>query len=179
VRQICDGLGHIKMAELSPNNVSAWNGDAPRARHRLDVQRHLARPARDANSDLGLVHWACDRVKGSRPKIGYSDEEPNALTGDQLVRLFVAMREHEPLFATMAMNGMRFAEASALQWNDIDVDIGKIQVRRNQQSWSPALEDKPLDAMLDRLLRDIIAQLTIAPLVCEALEGHIAGGKDR
>src|SRR6185312_10404190 len=48
----------------------------------------------------------------------------------------LAMKEHEPawypLFATMAMTGMRFGEASALQWKDIDFDVGKISVRRNQ-----------------------------------------------
>jgi len=46
------------------------------------------------------------------------------------------MKEHEPawypLFATMAMTGMRFGEASALQWKDIDFAVGKVSVRRNQ-----------------------------------------------
>ena len=32
----------------------------------------------------------------------------------------------------MAMTGMRYGEASALQWNDIDFEVGKVAVRRNQ-----------------------------------------------
>jgi hypothetical protein len=63
---------------------------------------------------------ACERVVGPRQLGGYDDENPNALVADEFGRLFIAMRDHEPtwfpLFATMAMTGMCFAEASALQW---------------------------------------------------------------
>ena len=139
VRMICDGLGHIQMGELSPDHVSTWLAMLPEHFSGWTcngILRVLRVMTRDAKADLRLVHWACDRVKGTRPQLGYSDEEPNALTGPQLGRLFVAMREHEPawfpLFATMALTGMRFAEASALQWKDLDFGAGKIRVRRNQ-----------------------------------------------
>lgn len=66
----------------------------------------------------------------------YNDEEPNALTAEELGRMLVAMKEHEPawfpLFATLAMTGMRYGEATALQWGDIDFEMGKLTVRRNQ-----------------------------------------------
>jgi integrase len=44
------------------------------------------------------------------------------------------MRLHEPawfaLTATLAMTGMRFGEATALKWSDLDVQGGEIIVRR-------------------------------------------------
>jgi integrase len=36
------------------------------------------------------------------------------------------------LFATMAITGMRFAEASTLQWNDLDFPRAKLSVCRTQ-----------------------------------------------
>jgi integrase len=136
---ICDGLGYIAIAELEPGIVTEWLG-ALSSRlgdsSRMGLLRVLRTMTRDAKADLRLTHWACERVVGPRQLGGYDDENPNALVADELGRLFIAMRDHEPtwfpLFATMAMTGMRFAEASALQWADVDFDAGKISVRRNQ-----------------------------------------------
>jgi len=138
VRLICAGLGQIKMAELAPGQVADWLTALP-AHYSgatcMGLLRVLRTMTRDAKADLRLVHWACDRVGPPRPMAHYDEENPNALTADQLGRLFVSMREHEPtwfpLFATMAMTGMRFAEVSGLQWSDVDFKVGKIKVRRN------------------------------------------------
>jgi integrase len=139
IQQICDGLGDIPIAELSPGTVADWLASLSReysGSSCMGLLRVLRTMTRDAMADLRLTHWACERVTGPRQLGGYTDENPNALTAEELGRLFVAMREHEPawfsMFATMAMTGMRFAEASALQWDDIDFDAGKISVRRNQ-----------------------------------------------
>src|SRR5579862_2027204 len=139
VRTICEGLGDIRMAKLSPGDVSDWLavlGTTCSAWTVNGVLRVLRVMTRDAKADLRLVHWACERVSGPRLHGRYSDEEPNALSADELARMLVAMKQHEPLwfplFATMAMTGMRFGEASALQWRDLDFDVGKISVRRNQ-----------------------------------------------
>jgi integrase len=138
VRVIRAGLGDIRMADLAPGQVADWLAALPShysGATCMGLLRVLRTMTRDAKADLRLVHWACDRVGPPRPLAQYDEENPNALTADELGRLFVSMREHEPawfpLFATMAMTGMRFAEASALQWSDIDLDVGKIKVRRN------------------------------------------------
>jgi integrase len=141
VQVICDGLrlGHLRMAELAPGEVADWLADLGTRCSKWTVNgvlRLLRVMTRDAKADLRLVHWACERVSGPRLEGRYSEEQPNALSADELARMLVAMKEHEPLwfplFATMAMTGMRFGEASALQWRDLDFDIGKISVRRNQ-----------------------------------------------
>ncbi|HEU0037119.1 MAG TPA: tyrosine-type recombinase/integrase [Kofleriaceae bacterium] len=138
LRQICEGLGDGRMADLTPGDVSDWFASLPRHLSAATCNgylRVLRVMTRDAKADLRLVHWACDRVM-IRPPDRYTDEEPNALSASELGRMLVAMKEHEPawypLFSTMAMTGMRFGEASALQWKDIDFEVGKISVRRNQ-----------------------------------------------
>lgn len=137
LREICNALGHVHMAGLSPGEVSDWFASLPKHLSSSTCNRYLRVlrvMTRDAKADLRLVHWACDRVT-TRPIDRYSDEEPNALSASELGRMLVAMRAHEPawypLFAAMAMTGMRFGEASGLQWKDIDFDVGKILVRRN------------------------------------------------
>ncbi len=137
LRVICEALGEIRMADLTPGDVSDWFASSPShlsASSCNGYLRVLRVMTKDAKADLRLVHWACDRVT-TRQTDRYSDEEPNALSATELGRMLVAMREHEPawypLFATMAMTGMRFGEASGLQWRDIDFDVGKISVRRS------------------------------------------------
>ncbi len=136
---ICEGIGHFKMAELTPGDVNHWLSNLPTTMggwRCAGILRVLRTMTRDAKADLQLTHWACERVTAPRALIRYSDEDPNALTAEQLGRLFAAMREHEPawfpLFATMALTGMRFAEATALQWIDIDTTARKITIVRNQ-----------------------------------------------
>lgn len=138
LRQVCDAFGHIRMADLTPGDVSDWFASLPARLSPSTCNRYLRVlrvMTRDAKAELRLVHWACDRVM-TRPTDRYTDDEPNALSANELGQMLVAMREHEPawypLFATMAMTGMRFGEASALQWKDIDFEVGKISVRRNQ-----------------------------------------------
>lgn len=179
IRVICEGLGHFKMADLTPGDVSHWLTNLPPTNggwRCAGILRVLRTMTRDAKADLRLTHGACERVSPPRTLIRYSDEDPNALTADQLARLFVAMREHEPawfpLFATMALTGMRFAEASALQWSDIDANAQKISVARNQYrgmlSTPKTVGSRrsiPLVAELAEILEDHKRALADAPVV--------------
>jgi len=138
LREICPSLGDIRMADLTPGDVSDWFASLPAHLGASTCNRYLRvlrTMTRDAKADLRLVHWACDRV-ATRPTTRNSEDDPNALSANELGRMLVAIREHEPawypLFATMAMTGMRFGEASALQWKDIDFNVGKVVVRRSR-----------------------------------------------
>lgn len=73
----------------------------------------------------------CARVK--RPSVRtYTEDDPNCLTAEQLDRLAQAIpAPWYPLFVTMAFTGLRFGEASALMWTDIDYERGLIHIRRN------------------------------------------------
>ena len=64
------------------------------------------------------------------------DAPKRALTPDEARALLVDMRDHEPaiypLVATQFVLGCRFAEVSALKWEDIDLATGLVQIRRGQ-----------------------------------------------
>jgi integrase len=85
----------------------------------------------DACADLGINLNPAARVRAlpTGPR-----EADNCLSGSELQEVLEAMKEHEsdwyPLFATLAMTGMRFGEATALRWEDLSDDC--ITIRRAQ-----------------------------------------------
>lgn len=139
LNRIVADLGSVYMDKLTPGMVTDWLQVQARTMSGWTCHgalRVLRTMTRDALVDLRLTRWPCERVVPPKPLNRYDEDEPNALTGEELGRLFVAMQEHEPywlpLFATMAFTGLRFAEASALKWSDIDFEAGTIAVRRSQ-----------------------------------------------
>ncbi len=62
------------------------------------------------------------------------EEEPNAVTAVGLRALYDEMRRSEarwfPLFAVIAFTGLRFCEAAALRWGDVDLSSGALRIRR-------------------------------------------------
>ena len=136
--QIMAGLGDVYMDRLTPGMIADFLADKAREYSGwtcVGMLRILRTMTRDAMADLRLEYWPCERVGRPKAVAQYTDEEPNALTAEELGRLWEAMRANEPawfpLFATMALTGLRFAEASALKWGDIDSGRGTIHVRRN------------------------------------------------
>lgn len=137
--RINDVLGEIEMAALTPAIVSDYLADEAERYSgwtcvgRLRILRTMTR---DAQAELGLDRWACERVTRPKPVERYSEEKPNALSAKELAKLWETMRESEPamfpLFAVMATTGLRFAEATALKWSDIDAEAEVIHIRRNQ-----------------------------------------------
>ncbi len=139
LNRIVADLGSVYMDKLTPGMVTDWLQVQARTMSGWTCHgalRVLRTMTRDALVDLRLTRWPCERVVPPKALNRYDEDEPNALTGEELGRLFVAMQEHEPywlpIFATMAFTGLRFAEASALKWSDIDFEAGTIAVRRSQ-----------------------------------------------
>ena len=89
----------------------------------------------DAVVEFDLPRNPSQRVKSLPVRI-WDDENPNILTALELGRLLEAVKQvapqHYPLVATLAFTGLRFGEASALQWGDIDEEAGLIRIRRAQ-----------------------------------------------
>jgi integrase len=139
LNRIVADLGSVYMDKLTPGMVTDWLQVHARTMSGWTCHgalRVLRTMTRDAQVDLGLSRWPCERVVPPKALNRYDEDDPNALTGEELGRLFVAMQDHEPywlpLFAAMAFTGQRFAEASALKWSDIDFEAGTIAVRRSQ-----------------------------------------------
>jgi integrase len=91
----------------------------------------------DATIEHRLPRNPAERVP-CLPEVGYSDEQPNSLTAEQLATLLDAVRTHSPqwyaLFAVLAFTGARVGEVTALKWDDIenrDDAFGVIVIRRS------------------------------------------------
>jgi integrase len=72
----------------------------------------------------------------SLPTRSWDDGNPNILSAQELGTVLGAVKkltpQHYPLVATLAFTGLRFGEASALRWEDIDDAAGLIRIRRAQ-----------------------------------------------
>lgn len=84
---------------------------------------------------------ACDEYRLPNPVLrvlalpeGRAEDDPNSLTEDELQVLLAAFKEHAPqdypLVLTLALTGLRWGEATALKWGDLDREKGVIRVRR-------------------------------------------------
>ncbi len=139
-------LGHRHVDELTPAMIKAWLADEAQRPGRggdgtvsgytvLGMLRVVRTVTRDAQVDLRLPYWPCERVKCPKPLSEYTDDE-NALAPDELGRLFESMRTMEPdtfpLFALMAFTGLRFCHAHAVEWADLDLDAGTYRITRSR-----------------------------------------------
>lgn len=139
LEKFCDAYGGLAIDKLTPKLVNDWL--ATMAKH---YSGHTCRGAlrvvrtmtRDAQADYQLQHWACDRVVEPKPVEEYTEEEPNSMEASELHEFFKVHRSTEPrlfpVVATMAMTGLRFGEATALEWRDIDFEKGIITITRCQ-----------------------------------------------
>ena len=66
------------------------------------------------------------------PRPARLDAADRALTLEQLGRLFEAMRGHrfERFWTVLVTTGLRFGEAAALRWSDVDLDKRELRVLR-------------------------------------------------
>lgn len=131
-------LGSVWIDELSPRMVTDWlHAEAATLSGVtcLNMLRVVRTMTKDATAELQLQRWACDRVKAPKPVRGYADGE-NALTPEELFKLFQSMRTqspwHLPLFAFMAYTGLRFCEAHALRWSDVDFETRTAVIVRSR-----------------------------------------------
>jgi integrase len=142
-------LGDYWLDAIDPRDVTdAMEGwieggtSVDTANGRLRVLRTFAREERVAAIVEGVA--AMDRAVRDDERV---EDEGRGLTLEELRRLLdrgprawltndgtvmPAWRRAWALIATMAWTGLRFGEASALEWSDIDLDGGTIRVRRAQ-----------------------------------------------
>jgi integrase len=139
---IAPHIGSIKLAKLTGSQVNALyaklaetgrkdakTGLSPMTVHHVHSCLHKA--CKDA------VRWGCisrnplDAADPPRTK-GDSAREMQTWTKEQL-RAFlesVAGERLSPLWHTIAMTGMRRGEAIGLRWSDVDLENGRLSVRR-------------------------------------------------
>ena len=132
-------FGEYYVDVITPLDVKAWvaelsdryAGNTVRNSFRLLRQIFL-----DAVDDLGLAKDPCARVE--LPELHrWTEDDPNLFANPKhLSTLLEGFHEHEaewyPLAATLAWTGLRFGEATALEWDDLDEHKAVIRVRRAQ-----------------------------------------------
>jgi integrase len=117
----------------------------------------------DAVAEFRLAHDPTARIK-RMPKRRRPDDDPNVLSAGELGRVMAVFRdtepEHYPLALTLALTGIRYGEATALRWSDIDEAGAVIRIERAQwhgivgETKTGNVRTVPLTAELAEVLRD-------------------------
>lgn len=154
-KRILPALGDYYYDALTPIDVQKWVDDAMRrgwwsemkgsktenklvrrtyTRKSIEVWFRVFRTmSRDAMVALDLPRDPTMRV--SLPEKEWDQaSEPNALSAQELVAFLAAMKrdfpQHYGLVAMLAYTGLRFCHASALKWDDWNIEAGVIRVVR-------------------------------------------------
>jgi len=116
----------------------------------------------DAVAEFRLPHDPTARIK-RMPKRRRPDDDPNVLSAVELGKVMAQIRDHEPehypLALTLALTGLRYGEATALRWSDVDEESAVIRVVRAQwhgivgETKTGNVRSVPLTAELAEVLR--------------------------
>ena len=161
---IVPDLGAIYLDAVTKQDVELWLLEQGRVFPAVTANgwlRILKALFADASEDFGFPNPAI-RVKAledDRP-----DEDPNSLSEKELKLLLDAFRQHQPQFyplvLTLALTGLRWGEATALKWSDLDQERGVIHVRRAH--WRGRLKKlknkRPRTAPLPPVLFEVLTQ---------------------
>ena len=114
-------LGDLYLDAIRPSDVTSYLSARRAAGNTVLNELRLLRViARDSVAEgLAPAYW-CDRVK--QPEVDvYTEDDPNLLRADQLRDLVAALpRQWLALTMLMSLTGLRWGEASALRWEDIE-----------------------------------------------------------
>src|SRR5215217_432997 len=125
-------FGRMKLRNLTTTHARALYrqkldaGLAPRTVNYIHTTRSKA--LKDAVADGLIPRTVTEGVKAPRPK----KKEINPLTAEQSRRLLEAARgeRFEALYVVALTAGLREGELLGLRWEDIDLESGKLSVRR-------------------------------------------------
>ena len=170
-------LGRVRLAKLTPQHLQAWMATLETKGVSAGRRRYARVVLRTALNTA--IRWRLITMNAATlidaPRT--TSREIRPLNPDEARALLDACREH-PLdaFVTVALGcGLRLGEALGLQWADVDLDAGTLQVRRAVQRFGgdaaarrPLLvERKRLRAALKATLRTPDASDTRARLAEE------------
>lgn len=145
-RHILPVLGCRRIEELRPKDIASYlaadKGSANNRRNRLALLRQLAR---DALADGFTAMDFVARVRAPRVPTSYTEEDPNLLSPEELVRLLEALPpQWRCIVYLLALTGLRWGEVSGLRWDD--VDLGKAMLRVRRTNWKGLAQAPKTDA---------------------------------
>jgi integrase len=131
-------LGDFFIDKITEGEIRQWMTELSSKRAAATVNGALTMlrmVLEDAVSEFQLARNPGTRVKRF-PVRKFTDDEPNLLSPEELGKVLSALKEHDPawypLALTLALTGLRYGEATALKWSDIDEAKGLIGVVRAQ-----------------------------------------------
>jgi integrase len=133
IRHVAELLGAIFVDALTSSDVAGYVASrlaVAAGNTVLNELRVLRVIARDSVADGVAVRYWCERVKA--PAVShYGDENPNLLTPAQAERVLeLVPQQWCGMLMLLITTGLRFGEASALRWSDIEVAAGIARIRR-------------------------------------------------
>jgi integrase len=160
-------FGDFYLDAIMPKDVARWLAEKSHSAAPGTVNgflRVMRTICRDAMADHDLPRDPCLRVRAPKTRV-YGDENPNLLSAEELAILLEKARQlvpqWYPLYATLALTGLRLGEAQALKWSDIDEKAGVIRVRRSQ--WK---------GMVSETKTGTIRSVPLVPELAEILREH-------
>ncbi len=142
-RFIVPRLGHLRCTDINRQALEAWVVWAEGLRqgsgkpYAQDTMRQWFRALltilRDMAADMDLQD-PTRRVRAPERPEQQPIREQNTLTGDQMRSLLAACQEKFPQrlaeVAVMALTGARAGEVYGLKWDAVDLDAGRITIKR-------------------------------------------------
>jgi integrase len=155
---ILSGLGDIFLDALELEDLVRWRdsqkASASTVNGRIRVLRTILRWE-------GMAILA-GRLRSLREP---TNEEPKAMTAEELAGVLGAVKlgapQWYPLVLTLALTGLRWGEATALRWDDVDLEEELIRVRRAQ--WR---------GKLDTTKNETRRTVPVVDILAEALREH-------
>jgi integrase len=136
---ILPALGQFFVDALEPGEVQRYvtdRLDAGAAANTVNNELRLMRTmARDSVADGAATRNWTERVKAA-PVAGYTDEDPNLLTAQQLAALLASIpRQWSAIVHLLATTGLRWGEASALCWADVALEREPVPWPPDRRPW--------------------------------------------
>lgn len=128
---IIPALGDIYVDALSPADVRKYIAKRTKQAEGytvLNELRCLRTMARDAKAEGYCATYWCDRVKA--PKVSrYTKKNPNLLDAEQFIKVMSKVPEQWlGLVLFIVTTGLRWGEASALHWSDVNGKTGEATI---------------------------------------------------
>lgn len=132
-------LGDLYLDSLSPADVSSYvtqRVTVAAGNTVLNELRLLRTISKDSVAEGYASRYWCDRVKA--PKVeGYTRDWLNMLNRDQLAKVSARIPAYwRGLVMFIVTTGLRWGEASALHWQDVDLKAGEAVIRWNNDRGS-------------------------------------------